>query len=944
MENQYEVFPVLLLEHDFSLPGRPTSIHRGQRNLNNIIQININKTVISNANDYFYVPKLLLTNTMSLAPKIDEVSCFVTEKSPDLACITETWLNDRISDSCLDIPGYNFVHKNRSVGSHGGVGVYIRNTISYKPLNHLHHTDYEVLWVYFRPSRLPRGFSCLILGVVYHPPNANDDEMLQFLSTSLITIESTYPGCGFILAGDFNRLKCNRILTQFSCKQIVNVSTRANQTLDLIITNLHSFYDKNSVEKFPPFGLSDHNVVIVNPCKREPNSCSRRIISRRDLRSSKRHELGRYLTSIDWSSLNHFDTCEMKLQYFEELVRLGISTIMPIKKTALHVHDPPWITAEFKELIRKRQAAFCSGNTFQFKYYRNRVNRERKSCRAKFYSSKVKNLKSTKPKRWWKEVKQIAGMVPTTGSDDICSQLHLDDIENMQRPDIANLINNAFLEPMNSFNPLSTLPPFDNYSSFQVNELEVFHLLKAINRGKASGPDEIPNWALKEYAEILAQPVCAVLNSSYAEQQLPKSWKLANIVPLIKTKPVSDICKQLRPISLTAAISKIAEDCVVKKYIAPAIMSIIDPSQYGVIPRSSTTLAVISMIHEWSQATDGTGSAVRVILFDYRKAFDLIDHALLADKISNLAIPRAVARWTIDFLMNRKQRVKLSNDCYSEWGDVLSGIPQGTKLGPWLFCLMINDLDICDISRWKFVDDTTVAEVVSKDTESRVQVAVDVVEDWSKANGLSLNAEKCKELRIDFKKIKQPFDPVLVGGEALPIVENVKILGLVMTDTLQWKDNIRESIKKANKRLYFIVLLKRAGVNVNDVLNFYCTVIRPVLEYCAQAFHHSIPKYLADELETVQKRVLKILSPVMTYCEALEYYRLPTLFQRREDMCDKLFTSIIKDPMHKLHHLLPPKNETDYSFRTNRYFNMYVTRTNRFHNSFIPAMCRKFVG
>ena len=169
------------------------------------------------------------------------------------------------------------------------------------------------------------------------------------------------------------------------------------------------------------------------------------------------------------------------------------------------------------------------------------------------------------------------------------------------------------------------------------------------------------------------------------------------------------------------------------------------------------------------------------------------------------------------------------------------------------------------------------------------------MEDWSKANGLSLNAEKCKELRIDLKKIKQPFDPVLAGGEALPIVESVKILGLVMTGTLQWKDNIRESIKKANKRLYFIVLLKRAGVNVNDVLNFYCTVIRPVLEYCAQAFHHSIPKYLADELETVQKRVLKILSPVMTYCEALEYYRLPTLFQRREDMCDKLFTSIIKD-------------------------------------------------
>ena len=231
--------------------SRPPSMNNRVQynvNFNNIIKVNIDKTDNSTRNDDVYVRNLLLANTMSPAPKIDEVNCFVTEKSPDLACITETWLNDRISDTC-HIPGYNFVYKNRSLGSHAGVGVYIGNTVFYKRLNHLLHTDYEVLWVYIRPRRRPRCFSYLILGVVCHPPNADDDEMLQFLSTSLITIESTYPGCGFILGGDFNRLKCNRILTQFSCKQIVNIPTRADQTLDLIITNLHSFYDKNPVEK-----------------------------------------------------------------------------------------------------------------------------------------------------------------------------------------------------------------------------------------------------------------------------------------------------------------------------------------------------------------------------------------------------------------------------------------------------------------------------------------------------------------------------------------------------------------------------------------------------------------------------------------------------------------------------------------------------------------------
>ena len=105
-----------------------------------------------------------------------------------------------------------------------------------------------------------------------------------------------------------------------------------------------------------------------------------------------------------------------------------------------------------------------------------------------------------------------------------------------------------------------------------------------------------------------------------------------------------------------------------RNQVGPAVLDIIDPNQFGAIPKSSTTQALISMVHDWAKAADGYGSAVRIVLLDYKKMFDLIDHRILVDKILSLNIPRAVARWVCDFLFERRQRVKLSSDGFSEWG------------------------------------------------------------------------------------------------------------------------------------------------------------------------------------------------------------------------------------------------------------------------------------
>jgi retron-type reverse transcriptase len=109
--------------------------------------------------------------------------------------------------------------------------------------------------------------------------------------------------------------------------------------------------------------------------------------------------------------------------------------------------------------------------------------------------------------------------------------------------------------------------------------------------------------------------------------------KFANIIPIPEAKPAREVNKNLRPISLIPILSKIAEDYVVNLFVKPTVLKKIDPNQYGTVPRSSTTQALISMLHFLNASTDGNGATTRVILFDYKKAFDLIDHRLLLDKL-----------------------------------------------------------------------------------------------------------------------------------------------------------------------------------------------------------------------------------------------------------------------------------------------------------------------
>ena len=165
---------------------------------------------------------------------------------------------------------------------------------------------------------------------------------------------------------------------------------------------------------------------------------------------------------------------------------------------------------------------------------------------------------------------------------------------------------------------------------------------------------------------------------------------------------------------------------------------------------------------------------------------------------------------------------------------------------------------------------------------------------------------------------------------------------MIITSDLSWNEHINETVKKASKRLYFLVQLKRAKLPRRDLVLFYATCIRSILVYAAPVFFYALPKYLQCELERVQKRALSIICPSLSYDEALNEAGIPTIISYCEDICDKVFNAALGNKDNKLNKLLTEANKAPYLLRNHRHFALPKWKTDRFKNTFILSSCLKY--
>ena len=268
--------------------------------------------------------------------------------------------------------------------------------------------------------------------------------------------------------------------------------------------------------------------------------------------------------------------------------------------------------------------------------------------------------------------------------------------------------------------------------------------IKAMKDNKSPGVDGIPPKLLMETVEQISIPLARVFNLSLKEGVVPFERKEANIIPLFK-KGSRNKSKNYRPVSLTSVICKLLER-LIKDHMVDFLVKhkLLNSSQHGFLKARSCLTNMLCFLEEITKWID-VGSPVDIIYLDFQKAFDKVPHQRLLLKLKAHGIGDSITDWIEQWLTDRRQRIVVDGEV-SNWKSVLSGVPQGSVLGPILFLIYINDLDDSITSNvLKFADDTKLFRKVNTDGDKQhLQNDLDRLVKWSEKWQMLFNFGKCK--------------------------------------------------------------------------------------------------------------------------------------------------------------------------------------------------------
>ena len=422
------------------------------------------------------------------------------------------------------------------------------------------------------------------------------------------------------------------------------------------------------------------------------------------------------------------------------------------------------------------------------------------------------------------------------------------------------------------------------YSIYQGHGgLQYKKMLDNLNPNKSPGPDGIHPRVLRELSTELAIPLRDIFQLTLETGQLPTEWKLGHVSPIFKKgsklKPGN-----YRPVSLTSVACKVMEK-IVRDRITNHLNrnQLLTDCQHGFIKGRSCVTQLLAMLDKWTEILDQGGN-IDAIYLDFSKCFDSVPHERLLLKLKKYGIQGKLWDWISDFLRGRKQQVSV-NSYLSTLLSVLSGIPQGSVIGPILFIIFVNEMpDIVHSHILMFADDTKIFKDIRNATDSScLQDDINALQEWANQWQLRFNTDKCKRLHIGRSNAKHQYhmNPMPDLQTPLGETELEKDLGVWIDNNLAFTQHCEKQITKAN-RILGMIRRSYSFLEEDSVKRLYTSLVRPILEYGYPAWS---PQYRKDceLLENVQRRATKLAPALkdLSYEDRLRSLDLPSLYYRR---------------------------------------------------------------
>ena len=617
---------------------------------------------------------------------------------------------------------------------------------------------------------------------------------------------------------------------------MVSDPTRENNILDLFLTNNPTFVDTVSVVP----GISDHETVIavvkLRPTIQKMKPRTVRIYSKANW-EGMRHDMLEFQSSF-------LSTCEGKnteqlWQEFKGEIDQIVSTHVPTK-TLRGKKNLPWVTQELRRIMNLRdhlyQVQKNSGkdkDRQKFKKVKYEVDNMIKTSHSSYLDNIVGIIDDSDPAEnarpntkklfsYLKNCRQDSqGSAPLKENGKTCT-------DNVKK---ANLLNAQFQSVFTPKSPLQLkqlcqkkvqdLHGAGNYSQDMSQPLDdirnkypnmpdlkisvngIIELLQGLKPDKAPGPDQIRPLLLQKLCLEIAPILQVIFSKSLEEGSLPSEWLKANVSPIFKKGEKSDPANY-RPISLTCILCKIFEHIVASNVVKHLdVNQILYDLQHGFRSKRSCETQLTMLIEEIHRNLK-EGKQTDIILLDFSKAFDKVNHAKLILKLHNYGIRGRTLSWISAFLNGRSQTVVLEGDC-SEEVPVTSGVPQGSVLGPILFLIYINDLpDKVKSQERLFADDTAAYLAISKLADSeQLQADLDILQEWEIKWDMQFNPSKCQVIHVTRSRSPLPTTYTL-HGETLEAVASARYLGVDIANDLSWKTHVSRITNNANKSLGFL--------------------------------------------------------------------------------------------------------------------------------------------